>query len=862
MGHHHSQMLRAKLRAPQLPAYFIHRRRLHDLLDGIASRPLTTVIAPAGSGKTLLVSGWVAESSLATSWLSLDEADRDESQFWFEIMAALEQLAPGCAQEAKAELSHGRPIADVVAQLLDDLDSITRHHCVLVVDDAHLVDDTVVSVSLSTFIQHQPSWLHVVLLSRTDLSLPIDRWRGRGQLAEVRFAELRFSFAETCEMLKRLVPNLTDEELSDAATRSDGWAAGVQLSALAARSSFARPDLRPPRVETHVLVEDYVWHEVLNAAEQEVVDVLLSISVVDRVNGGLATALTDRADAGDLLLRAEARGLFVARLGSDDGWFRIHPLVRAILLDELTRRSRHLDQHRRAAQWLEGAGETSDALDQWLLAGQPREALRLLVEATARLYDTGRESVIRRTIAAIPHSATAADVPALLSFAFSNILVNRRIFVQVVEEATWWAERSTIDDSVRAQLLMLQSMVASVLGNWKLTGPLAREAIAMMGRGGCDHPYGKFAWNAVARGAALLERWSDESDDVRDAVLATSRDPERGLSLEGVRAVGEALAGRPVDAIRVASGVRHTAPTMSILCSELAIAEAIAHRELGDRATAMLELGTIVETPSEPTMYCRVLAALELVAARLEDRDLTAASEWLARARALVAHDNIGTDMRNWFGRAETLVAIAIGALDDAWQMAESIDDPFWGPVSRGRVLLERNERSSAWDVLAAAEPRCVRHQVVLGLLRARSNADSAEALILAADALKLASSNLLLQTVASECRDSMELVERVAWCVQEDWMDRLRRAATHDGGPRPLDDPHQVEPLTDRERDVLRLLPSRLTLREIASELYVSVNTLKFHLRVIYRKLGVNSREEAAALARSMTSVRPTASR
>jgi len=301
---------------------------------------------------------------------------------------------------------------------------------------------------------------------------------------------------------------------------------------------------------------------------------------------------------------------------------------------------------------------------------------------------------------------------------------------------------------------------------------------------------------------------------------------------------------------------------MSILHSELAIAEAIAHRELGDRVSSMVELEVIVETPSEPALYCRVLAALELVAAHLEEGDPVSAGEWLDRARVLVAHDKIGDDMRNWFRRAETLVALAIGAVDDAFRAAESVDDPFWGPVSRARVLLERGEPDGAWELLGSAEPRCVRHEVVLGLLRARSNADSAEALTLAADARALASANLLLQTVASECRDSMNLVERVAWCVPEQWMDRLRRAATRDGGPLPLEDTHQVEQLTQRERDVLRFLPSRLTLREIAGELYVSVNTLKFHLRVIYRKLGVNSREEAAALARSMTSIRPTAPR
>jgi len=278
----------------------------------------------------------------------------------------------------------------------------------------------------------------------------------------------------------------------------------------------------------------------------------------------------------------------------------------------------------------------------------------------------------------------------------------------------------------------------------------------------------------------------------------------------------------------------------------------------------MLALETIVETSSEPAMYCRVLAALELVSASVEDGDLTGAADWLERAKALVSRDSIGKDLRNWFGRAEVLLAIANEELGDAWKHAESIDDSFWGPLSRGRVLLERKEAAEAWQVLSSAEPRCPRHEVLLGLLRARSDVDSAEALTLATDALRTASTNVMLQSVAAECRGSMELVERVAWSVPEPWMDRLRRAAAVRGGDSPLrvDDPHLVERLTQRERDVLRMLPSRLTLREIASELYVSVNTLKFHLRVIYRKLGVNSRAEATALARSMTSVRPTASR
>src|SRR3954454_18318528 len=639
---HQSPMLRSKLRAPEPPGYFIHRPRLHDLLDRITSQPLTLVIAPAGYGKTLLVSTWIARCAASTAWLSLDESDHDDAQFWFDRMSALEQLVPGCSEASYAELSLGRAISDVAAQLIDDLEPITMEDCVLVIDDAHHLNDAISSGPLSMLIERLPSWLHFVLLSRRDLQLPIDRWRGRGRLVEARFPELRFSVTEARAMLTELVPTLSESELTDAATRNDGWAAGLQLSALAARTSRARPD-RAPTVETHVPVEDYVWHEVLDAVGEDVVEVLLRTSVVDRVNGSLATALTDRVDAADLLMQAESLGLFVVRLGSDEGWFRIHPLVRAILLDELTRRSQHVEQHRRAAGWLQEAGETASALDHWLLAGDPRQALRLLSQESARLYDTGREAVIRRTIAAIPHGTTASDVSALLAFAFGTLLVDRRIFVQVVEEATWWAERTTIDDTVQAQLLMMRSIAASVLGDWSITGALARDAIALLDRGGSDDPFGRFAWNSVACGAALCERWSDASDDVRDAVLATSRDPERGLSLEGIRALGEALAGRSVDAIRVAAGIRDLAPSMSILQLELALAEAIAYRELGERASSILALEAIVETPTEPAMYCRVLAALELATAAVEDRDVAAASEWLERARALVAHDNIGT---------------------------------------------------------------------------------------------------------------------------------------------------------------------------------------------------------------------------
>jgi LuxR family maltose regulon positive regulatory protein len=183
-------------------------------------------------------------------------------------------------------------------------------------------------------------------------------------------------------------------------------------------------------------------------------------------------------------------------------------------------------------------------------------------------------------------------------------------------------------------------------------------------------------------------------------------------------------------------------------------------------------------------------------------------------------------------------------------------EDPFWQVIGRARVEVAEARFDEALDMLEAAPSRCDRHEVVLTLLRARATRSREKATKLVASAIDLASANGMLQTVASEGHDVVSLVEPIAWRVPEAWIDRLRRAATGTpvgahvgadlaGGRRAL--------LTERERDVLRFLPSRLTLREIAGELGVSVNTLKFHLRLIYQKLGVASRSEAAVVARKL---------
>ncbi len=850
-----SPLLRSKLRRPRVPAYFVVRPRLEAVLSTVVARPLTLVVAPAGSGKTQLLSHWAAHTGLPVAWLSLEEIDDQPAMLWTGVIAALDQLAPASGDVARDLMTGGAPVDEVVSALLDGLENVAVEDAVLVLDDLHHVKDPSSTGSLAVFLQHLPSWLHVVVASRTEPSLPLDRLRVRDQVTEVRFAELRFTHDEARDVLGRLAPDASDEELAISAVSTDGWAAGVQLAALSAR--YARARLAPVgRLETSRLTEDYVWHEVLANGDAEIVDVLLAVSVVDRVSTALAAAITERPDAGELLARGEAQGLFVFRL-SPDGWFRIHPLVREQLRSELVRSGRHQVYHERAARWFEGAGETVDALAQWLEAGRQREALRLVAARSTELYDQGREAIIAQTLEAIPREVAATDVPALIDFSVSHILGPRDRFVETVRDVVWHADRDEHDHSGSVDALQAISLTMS--GDWTAGNDAANRSIATLGRSWWHDPAGRFAWNTAARGVALSERWDDDDRFVRDATIAMSRDPRRGISLEGIRALGHALAGRPVDALRVAAGIRPAAPAMSILRVELALAESLALLELseGDRARAALH--TIAEHPDDPRLFAPVGALLALTGAAVAEGDADAAASALERAEDLTA--SAGPDLRGWVSTRATSVAILSGDIGEARRRASTVTDPFWGPVSQARIELAVGDRTSAAAALVLAVPRCPRHHVTLHLLEARAASAPDDVVELAARAAELASEHGMLQTVVADGRELVHAFERAAWRVPEEWLHRLRLAMAPPRVGARLPTPDLPEHLTDRERDVLRLLPSRLTIAEIAKELYVSVNTVKFHLRVIYRKLGVNSREEAAVVARSLT-LSPAASR
>ena len=232
----------------------------------------------------------------------------------------------------------------------------------------------------------------------------------------------------------------------------------------------------------------------------------------------------------------------------------------------------------------------------------------------------------------------------MIDYAWCHLLVNRRRFLELVDEATWWASCSPVDQTLQARLTMLQSVAAQVSCDWAEAGRLARQILLALGDSWWRDPLGRFGWNAVARDVALSERWDETSDEVRETDLSLKRDPQRRIAFEGTRALGLVLAGRPLDALRVAGGVRHAADVgnMTILRTEVAAAEALAHRELGDRPRAVTELEELATAPAETMFYVKVLASTALVEAYLDEGSIDAARRTFDEARNLVEGGSVG----------------------------------------------------------------------------------------------------------------------------------------------------------------------------------------------------------------------------
>ena len=723
-------VITTKLFRPGLRQQTVERKRLHDLLREGRTLPLTLVVAPAGWGKSTIVADWLAHDDVAAGWVSLDGGDNDPKRFWRYLLLAAGQAgsAAGAAALRRLDAAGSDVLRDVLPAFVNELASAAAP-LVLVLDDYHLVTSARVHASVATLLDRSPPQLHLMLITRADPPLPLSRLRVRGDLAELRAEDLRFSAGEAVEFFSsRLGPLLSERDVLRLLARTEGWAAGLQLAALRLRDRADPSDFieRLTGADWHIV--NYLGEEVLASQPAEVREFLLVTSILNRMCAPLCDALTERADGAGLISEIYRANLFLVPLDDEHRWFRYHHLFGGLLRHELARTTpdRPSVLHQRAARWYADHGDAAEAIGHAIASGDETLSGRLVATHWRRPFNAGQLETVRMWLDALSAELVAADASLSAARAWVALDTGR---LEEVGAALDAAETSVPPDT---QLMVLRALQMYKTGD-------------------------------VGGAAARLREISPSADD---QFIATVHRLVQGISWMWLGDIGRARE-LLVEAARRAEGDDNR---LAYIYAE------------GCRALLAVNRGDLALADS------LVADAESAVGQTLSDSHFVAMFPALARAR-------LGIERADWAGARR-----AAGAA-----------------VELGRRGAGRVELAAALLTAAKANRVCPDPQ--------DPGVDPAA---LVGEA----------RGILRHCADPGPLV--TTWLTGEQ---RAAAARTRQEG--------LIEPLTDRELTILRLLPAPSSLRELASDLFVTPNTLKTHLRAIYRKLGAESREEAVIRAR-----------
>src|SRR5665811_466735 len=443
-------LLETKFHVPRGRRGLVARPTLRERLSRGAESALTLVSAPAGFGKTTLLTKWLggaAADGRSAAWLSLDRRDNDPALFWSYLVAALQAASPEVGAGALSLLqSPQAPIEAVLATLLNDL-SVVSNDVVLVLDDYHVIDSRDVQDGMTFLLEHLPPQIHLVIASRADPALPLPRLRARGELVEIRSADLRFTPDEAAEYLnQKMGLALTAQDVAALEGRTEGWIAALQLAALSMQGRDDIAGFIAGFAGDDRYIVDYLVEEVLARQPESIRSFLLKTSILSRLTGPLCDAVTGQ-DGGKAMLEALDRGnLFLVQLDDRRRWYRYQHLfgdvLRARLHDEQPDRVHEL--HARASDWYERNGDRSEAIRHALAAEDFERAADLVELAIPAMRRSRQEATLRRWIEALPGEVVQVRPVLIVGYAGALLLGGELEGVEArLEDAERWLDAPT-----------------------------------------------------------------------------------------------------------------------------------------------------------------------------------------------------------------------------------------------------------------------------------------------------------------------------------------------------------------------------------------------------------------------------------
>ena len=890
-------LLATKLHMPGPRPGMVPRSRLTARLEGGLARGLVLVCGPAGYGKTVLLADWARRGGLPAAWLSLDAGDNDPARFWHHAVAALDRARPGTGERVAPLFGPPAPSSfqGLVTALINDL---AADQALLVLDDYHLIGAPQVHESLAFLVEHRPAGITVVLASRSDPPLPLARLRARGQLTEIREAELRFTPAEAAELLQHAASGLPDASVAALAARTEGWAAGLQLAALSLRGQHDATAFVAAFTGSHRYVLDYLAEEVLERQDEQLRTFLLETSVLDRLSGPLCNAVTGRGGSQALLEEAERAGLFLIPLDELRGWWRYHhlfaDLLRARLQQEQPGRTAQL--HRNAAAWCQEHGLADDAIGHAAAAGETAWAARIIEQHFNLVHRIrGEAATIDRWLSVLPAEVVRSRPRLLLAQAHMAADSGHPEVVEPLLDAADCAPPGWADEpfepasgaaasfliNVPALITLHRSYLAQLHGDAGATAAFAAQTLA-------ESKPEEGALSATAHGFLAVAEWLRGRLTGAERALASSLTGWRETSQLTLIAWGcYQLVLIQLGQGRLDAAVLTCEQALDSLVTSGRPAPAAGpgYAGLAGIAYQRDELGLALRHATEGIALCRQFVYTPPLAGGL------ATLAWIRQATgdpagALEAITEAGqaapgpAGLLNPVPAQRARLLLAQGDLPAAARFAPDNglgpdDEPDYaresGHLVLARVLLAQDRPGQALALLdrlhAAAKAQNRTGSLIetsaLRALALAATGEEAGAVTTLAGALLLACPQGHVRVFADEGLPMAALLGqliaaqragRAAADVPLGYLARLQRAFAA-GPPAPdLGPSGIIEPLTSRELEVLKMMAAGRPNQAIAGELVVTLDTVKKHVGHVLGKLGAANRTEAVTRARELS--------